>query len=284
VSVRVVDCRSVRSIAFTTAEKNDTICARTCITFVTLTDTMAGGPQKYKWRFSGGSPATSTEQNPTVCYNVPGSYPVVLEVSNPYPKVNPTGAAPGSTNSIGANNYVRVVDVPNVTIVAPGQLRSDTTVRFGQSVNLNGSGARTFEWSPGYNITSLTRPRVTVNPFKTTQYILTGYNSKGCFSSDTINVIIVSDCGEMYVPNAFTPNNDGTNDVLYVRGICLQSLTFMVFNRWGEKVFETDDQKVGWDGTYKDEQLNTGVFVYRLEGKTFDGKGFSAKGNITLIR
>ena len=284
VSVRVIDCRPVRNVKFTTAEPNDTICARNCITYINQTDTMSGGPQTYTWTFRGGSPARSNELNPTVCYNFPGRYDVVLRVANPYPVINSSGGAPGSTLAIGSLGYVKVVDVPNVTIVSPGQIRSDTIVRFGQSVNLNGSGAFTYEWSPGYNITSLTKPKVTVNPFKTTQYILRGYNSKGCYSSDTINVIVVEDCGEMYVPNAFTPNNDGANDVLYVRGICLQSLTFMVFNRWGEKVFETADQKLGWDGTYKGEEMNTGVFVYRLEGKTYDGKGFSAKGNITLIR
>ena len=279
VSIRVVDCRPVRNVKFTTAEPNDTICARNCVTYINQTDTMAGGPQKLFWTFRGGSPATSTANVPTVCYNVPGKYDVILKVENPYPL-----ADGGSALSMGTLGYIKVVDVPNVTIIAPGQLRSDTTVRFGQSVSLKGSGALTYEWSPGYNITSLTKPNVTVNPFKTTQYILTGYNSKHCASSDTVNVIVIEDCGEMYVPNAFTPNNDGANDVLYVRGICLESLTFMVFNRWGEKVFETADQSVGWDGTYKGEDLNTAVFVYRLEGKTYDGKAFSSKGNITLIR
>lgn len=286
VSVRSVDCRPVRGVKWTTADQLDTICARSCITFITQTDTMSGGPQSYEWTFKGGSPATSTLANPSVCYNFPSStaMDVILKVSNPYPLINPTGGPPGSTLAIGILGYVKVVDIPNVTIVAPGQVRSDTVIRFGQSVNLNGSGARTYEWSPAYNISSLTNPKVTVNPFKTTQYILKGYNSRACASSDTINVIIVEDCGEMYVPNAFTPNNDGINDILYVRGICLQSLTFMVFNRWGEKIFETADQAVGWDGTYKGQELNTGVFVYRLEGKTYDGKGFSSKGNITLIR
>jgi gliding motility-associated-like protein len=61
-------------------------------------------------------------------------------------------------------------------------------------------------------------------------------------------------------------------------------MIFMVFNRWGEKVFETSDKEIGWDGTFKGEALNTGVYVYRLEGKTFEGKSYSAKGNITLIR
>jgi gliding motility-associated-like protein len=280
VNIRVVDCRPVRNVKFTTTEVNDTICARSCITFQNLTDTMAGGPQKLLWTFEGGSPRTSTATIPTVCYNLPGRpYNVILQVSNPYPIS--TG---GSTLTMGVLGYVKVVDIPNVTIIPPGQSRSDTTVRFGQSVKLVGKGAVTYEWAPNYNITSLTNPSVTVSPFKSTQYILTGYNSKACWSSDTLNVIVVADCGEMYVPNAFSPNHDGANDVLFVRGICLESMTFMIFNRWGEKIFETNDQKVGWDGTYKGEDMNTGVFVFRLEGKTYDGKGFSIKGNITLIR
>ncbi|PBQ33157.1 hypothetical protein CNR22_15690 [Sphingobacteriaceae bacterium] len=286
VSIRVIDCRPIRNVKFRTAELNDTICARSCITFMSLTDTMAGGPQNYNWQFEGGSPNTSTLTNPTVCYNFPNPgrpYSVILKVSNPYPLIDPNGGPGGSALTFG-QNMIKVVDIPNVTVIAPGQVQSDTIVRFGSSVKLNGTGAHTYEWSPPYNITSLTNPSVTVNPFKTTQYILKGYNSKSCYSSDTINVLVVEDCGEMYVPNAFTPNNDGVNDVLYVRGICLQSLTFMVFNRFGEKVFETADQSVGWDGTFKGQEINTSVFVYRLEGKTYDGKGFSAKGNITLLR
>jgi gliding motility-associated-like protein len=209
---------------------------------------------------------------------------VILTVSNPYPKSPPNGQTPGSSGNLGVKSYVKVVDVPNVTIVAPGQLRSDTTVRFGTPISLKASGAIYYSWSPNYNITSLTAKNVTVTPFKNTQYILTGYNGGHCMSSDTLNVFVIEDCGEMYVPNAFSPNGDGHNDVLYVRGLCLKTLSFMVFNRWGEKVFETNDVNVGWDGKYHDEDLNTGVFVYRLEGRTYDGKQYTAKGNVTLIR
>ena len=88
----------------------------------------------------------------------------------------------------------------------------------------------------------------------------------------------------MFVPSAFTPNNDQHNDQIRVYGNCLQTMVFMIFNRWGEKIFETNTIEEGWDGTYKGEALNTGVYVYRLEGKTYDGKSFSSKGNITLIR
>jgi gliding motility-associated-like protein len=284
VSIRVVDCRPVYTVNFSTADNNDTICARSCITFINNTDTMAGGPQKLNWTFDGGSPRTSTLQIPTVCYNLPGKYNVILRVENPYPTMKPDGSPPGSTLTAGQLNFIRVVDVPNVTIVKPGQLRSDTTIRFGQAVTLEGSGALSYVWSPAYNISSQTSPVVTVKPFRTTQYILTGYNSGQCSSADTVNVIVIDDCGEMFVPNAFSPNGDGHNDILKVNGICLQSLTFMIFNRWGEKVFETNDQNVGWDGTFAGVEMNTGVFVYRLEGKTYDGKGFTAKGNVTLIR
>lgn len=280
VSVIAVDCRSVTisSVHFTTATTNDTICSRNCVTFLNQSDTASGGPQTYTWTCFGGSPATSTLQSPTICYNLPGVYWVRLKVCNPYAKPG------GSCATIAKNGFIHVVDVPNTTIVAPGNLASDQTIRFGETYTMVASGARSYIWTPDYRITSLTSPTVVVNPINTTQYIVTGYNSKGCSSSDTVNVIVINDCGEMFVPTAFSPNADGTNDVLYVRGVCLETLNFMVFNRWGEKVFETTDIKKGWDGTFKGEDMNTGVFVYRLEGKTYDGKGFSSKGNVTLIR
>jgi gliding motility-associated-like protein len=281
VTVRAIDCRPIssNSVAFNTdINRGDTICARTCVTFFALTDTVAGGPQTYTWTFDRGAPATSTLVNPTVCYNSPGQFSVKLVVSNPYP------IGVGSAGIKTAFQYIRVVDVPNVTIVPPGQRGSDTIIRFGQPTVLTGTNALFYNWSPNYNITSIKSRTVTVNPFQTTQYILTGYNSRNCFSSDTINVIVIPDCGDMFVPNAFSPNGDGINDELKVRGACLETLTFLIFNRWGEKVFETSDINKGWDGTFNGDKMNTGVFVYRLEGKTYEGKGFSAKGNITLIR
>ncbi len=279
VSVRAIDCRPVRNIFFETATPNDTICSRTCVTFLNHTDTMAGGPQQYKWQFAGGAPATSTLNNPTVCYNLPGVYNVVLTVSNPYAL-----ATGGSTLVAYRQNYIKVVDIPNVTIIPPGQQVSDTIIRFGECVQLTASGAKSYVWRENYFISSLTAHNVTVCPQQTNLYIVRGYNSSQCASEDSINVIVVDDCGEMFVPNAFSPNNDGANDVLYVRGHCLETLTFMVFNRWGQKVFETTDKTIGWDGTFNGDMMNSGVFVYRLEGKDYEGKGYSLKGNVTLIR
>jgi gliding motility-associated-like protein len=282
VSLRVVDCRSLTSTSasYTTAIPNDTICSRNCVTFVNLTDTAAGGPQTYTWVCRGGQPSVSTQKDPTICYNLPGVYNVVLYAHSPY---NPPK---GSDDFEARMNYIKVVDVPNPKIL-PAIVScycKDTTIRYGQSITLTATNAASYVWDPNYNVSSTTGNVITVTPRKTTQYHVWGYNSKQCFSSDTITIRVTEDCGEVFVPNAFSPNDDGNNDVLKVRGFCLESMTFMVFNKWGEKVFETNDKEKGWDGNYKDQPMNTDVFVWRLEGKRFDGKAYFDKGNVTLVR
>ena len=94
-------------------------------------------------------------------------------------------------------------------------------------------------------------------------------------------------CGPpyIYVPNAFTPNGDGENDVLYVRGKNITKMYFAVFDRWGEKVFETEDQTVGWDGYYKGMQVDPAVYDFYLRIECVGGESsYFKKGNITLIR
>lgn len=92
-------------------------------------------------------------------------------------------------------------------------------------------------------------------------------------------------CGDEYVfvPNAFSPNNDGQNDVFYVRGQNLTEVDFKVFNRWGELVFETTDQTVGWDGIYDGKQADPDVYVYHLRVICFDGQENLIKGNVTIL-
>ena len=89
---------------------------------------------------------------------------------------------------------------------------------------------------------------------------------------------------DIFVPTAFTPNNDGSNDILFVRGVNLRSIEFQLFNRWGELIFESNDLNKGWDGTYKGKAVDPDVFTYQLRAICFDGQNFYSKGNITLIR
>lgn len=93
-------------------------------------------------------------------------------------------------------------------------------------------------------------------------------------------------CGEVYifVPNAFSPNGDNNNDELFVRGLNLEEIQFKIFDRWGELVFETNDQSVGWDGTYKGKPVDPDVYVYHLQVVCFDGQENLIKGNVTVLK
>jgi gliding motility-associated-like protein len=86
-----------------------------------------------------------------------------------------------------------------------------------------------------------------------------------------------------FIPTAFSPNDDGNNDVLHVRGP-VKEMDLYIYNRWGELIFHGTDPSKGWDGTYKGELLNAGVFVYYFRGTLLDGTEISQKGNVTLVR
>jgi gliding motility-associated-like protein len=88
------------------------------------------------------------------------------------------------------------------------------------------------------------------------------------------------------VPNAFTPNGDNNNDEFCLRGWneCTSDFRILIFDRWGEKIFESQNPSFCWDGIYKGQALNAGVFVYVLQAKKSNGDLLEKKGNITLIR
>jgi gliding motility-associated-like protein len=274
ITIRIVDCRYVTQVTFSITNNEDTLCTGQCITFTNTTD--AGDPQTCNWIFPGGNPVTSTLQAPTVCYNLPGKYNVILTVGNPY----------GPPVTKGINQMVRVFDYPNTTIVPPGQLASDTVIRFGMQIALTATGATHYNWYPNQYMNCLTCPFQTIAPLQSQQFVVEGYFVPQCVSRDTINVIVLDDCGEIFIPNAFSPNGKDhfENETFKVYGYCLKTMLLQVFNRWGQKVFETTKQSEGWDGTYDGEPLNSGVYVYRLEGVTYDNKKVSLKGNVTLIR
>lgn len=111
-------------------------------------------------------------------------------------------------------------------------------------------------------------------------------DASGC--SDTAQTFVdetAIDCDFfVYLPNAFTPNNDGNNDVFFVRGRGIATMSLKIYNRWGNKVFESDDITQGWDGKYKGKEQNTGVFVFVVQGTFLNGKSFDESGDVSLIR
>ncbi len=120
---------------------------------------------------------------------------------------------------------------------------------------------------------------------KTANYALSGLTKAAFDDFSSIPFALSSEVSaSVYVPNIFSPNGDGFNDLLFVRGKGIVELKFTIFDRWGERVFETTDITKGWDGIYKGETMNLAVFVYMVSGKFKNGDLIDKKGNFTLLR
>ncbi|MCL2130845.1 MAG: gliding motility-associated C-terminal domain-containing protein [Lentimicrobiaceae bacterium] len=144
-----------------------------------------------------------------------------------------------------------------------------------------------YQWSPADGLPTPKGTKTTAKPNDTTIYTYTVTDKYGCQKSDTLRIIVKDvfcDESDIFVPNAFSPNGDDINDVLYVRGETLLKIDFAVYDRWGERVFSTTDTKVGWDGTYKGKPCEPGVYVYYLSATCIGEAEFVKKGNITLMR
>jgi gliding motility-associated-like protein len=115
--------------------------------------------------------------------------------------------------------------------------------------------------------------------------VLTDVN--GCTDEECVSVIVTEDCGELFIPTAFSPNEDGNNDYFKVKinPSCVQEMNLRVFDRWGELVFETDRIDQYWDGKYKGKELDPAVFAYLLIIKiSGNEQEILQKGNVTLLK
>ncbi len=196
-------------------------------------------------------------------------------------------------NSVGdtcVSNLATSVQVATLTAAQLTATANPTTIAPGETSNINtniGSPLHIL-WTPNYNLSSPTAYDPVASPLHTTTYSAIVTNSIGCkFLLDTVTIYVIThvcDEGSVFVPNTFSPNLDGSNDVLYVRSNYVTDLYFAVYDRWGEKVFETTDIQKGWDGTYKGMQSDPGVFGYYLKYTCNNGEESFRKGNVTLIR
>ena len=207
----------------------------------------------------------------------------------------PGGATTSSITSIGTGIYtVTVTDSLGCTFVTSGTVSSiggpavnagtDVTITSGSSTVLTGTASigATYSWTPPITLSCNTCASPIASPTQTTTYILT-VTLSGCSSSDTITVFVEEECGELFVPNVFSPNGDGVNDSLKIYGGCIKDLEFVIFDRWGEKVFETTDPTIVWDGTLHGKRLDAAIFVYYLNA-TIKGIEVKKHGNITLVK
>ena len=143
-----------------------------------------------------------------------------------------------------------------------------------------------YTWQPSETLNNSGIQNPIATPLETTTYLVTA-GTGDCVRSGAVTVTVVDFiCGEplIFLPNAFSPNADNENDVLYVYGQNLTEVHLAIFNRWGQKVFETYDQSIGWDGIYNGEMSSPAVFDYYLEVTCEGGVDYFEKGNVTLVR
>lgn len=141
-------------------------------------------------------------------------------------------------------------------------------------------------WTPADALTCNTCPNPIATPTATTLYIVTAVNEFGCTAADSLTIRLYNSCSDdaIIVPNGFTPNGDGNNDILYIRGI--QNIeTFKVYDRWGALLFSSNNIANGWDGTHNGTPAAGGVYIYYVVAPcVIDGSNIIKKGNVTLVR
>jgi gliding motility-associated-like protein len=245
----------------------DAYCGGKCIG--TATVTLTGGTPGYTYTWSDPS-SQQTQSASGLC---PGNYTVLITDNH--------GCTKTDSLIVNYSNYIPPL---NATV-------SDDTIYEGQTVQLASTIYinTVYTWTPPDFLTntSISNPSATLNNQSVYVYVVEINDSLGCKNTDSVRIVVrkvLCDEPEIFIPNAFTPNNDGKNDILYVRGNTIKELLFRVYDRWGEKVFETTIAGTGWNGKYKDQPVQPGVYDYYLEATCFNNEKFFKKGNVTVIK
>lgn len=184
---------------------------------------------------------------------------------------------------------IQVFPKPQINIVAGTAVNLNVGSNFKLETK-NSTDITKWNWTPAYGLSCTTCPNTVAKPMLNTTYKVTGMNNGGCISTDEIVITVVCNEGTIYIPNTFTPNGDGSNDIFYPRSSAnLNIETFRIFNRWGQIMHEknnisTNSIADGWDGTLNGVKLTPDVYVYYLNVVCGNGNMIPIKGNISLIK
>jgi gliding motility-associated-like protein len=251
----------------------DTICVNSSERF---TAQIALPDSTINWRWDLGNGNTSEVRDPVVVYTTPGDYTARLIA------YNKLGCADTLTHR------VHVVAIPTaVPVVTPITIISGASTQ----LNMTYTGAiASYNWIPVQRLDCADCPYPMANPQFTTNYVVQVQDRYGCRGLGEITVQVVCNGQNFFIPNTFSPNGDGSNDVFYPRGTGLFRIkAFRIFNRWGQVVFEkrefpVNDPGHGWDGRYRGQKPMADVYVYQVELLCANGELVKYSGNIALIQ
>lgn len=244
---------------------------------IVLTSTIKDGGTSpgYQWMING-SPVNGAN-NPDFTSNsiADGDILTCVLTSDAYCATTPTD----TSNSISFD----VTPTPVITIST--DVNSSC---YGSPVQLEATGADSYKWTPDKYLTCASCPSPTANPLRPVTYVVTGANGD-CIAEDSVSIDI--QCLEIFVPTGFTPNNDFMNDQFLIYGPFIYNFNMKIFNRWGELLFESHDQSVGWDGTYHNQPMPPGVYIWTVSGTDYfgnkitrNGRKGTISGDVMLIR
>jgi len=226
------------------------------ICFGESTTLSASGGNSFIWSTS------DTTANITVMPNDTTTYTVIVN----------------SNGCLDSTNYtIAVTPLPIITAY------NDTNIILGQSATIFAQGVGPFNWLPPTGLSCSTCVNPIATPNETTTYCVSTTENE-CINSSCVTIYVDQICGDLFVPNSFSPNGDGNNDCLKVYNNCLEKVLFRVYSRWGELIYESNDVGGCWDGTNKGSDLNTGVYTFTVEATLVNGEEVGLKGNVTLFK
>jgi len=226
----------------------------------------------WSWSFTSG--ATSLDQNPRLNFP-PGSYTAQLRTSVNF-GCSDTTSQPVTINPLPVIKGPKVITTP---------VGIPVTLPFTYS-----PGVVTYAWSPASYLDCIDCANPVANPTFNTTYIIRVTDANNCVNTDTVLVKPICTDESYFIPNTFSPNNDGVNDVFYPRGRGLYNIQSMrIFNRWGQLLFEKKDfpantASSGWDGTSNGRPAPADVYVYIIEVVCNNAQVIALHGDVTLIR
>lgn len=212
-----------------------------------------------------------------------GSPLAFFEAANPM-TVSCTAISPNACRSSASANLFIVDVLPDIIATA-----NPDTIEFGDSSLLfaYSSVVNDYLWSNDATLSALTIQDPIASPLQTTTYTV-NINDGFCPNKAEVTVYMrLPKCIEdkIFIPNAFSPNGDGNNDVFYARTLeLINDFYFTVYDRWGQKVFETRDSTEGWDGTFNNQVLSPAAYGYYCSGTCPGGEEFFIKGNVTILK
>ena len=246
-------------------------CAPLAVQFMDLSTVVPSG-STYWWQFGDGG--TSTQQNPSYTYNIPGSYTVTLTITS--------GAGCSSSTSLQAADVFANPIAAFYVAPTVGTLGNVTSF-FDQSQPL----ISTWNWNfgDGLGTASIQHPTYTYPDTGTFTITLVVTTQGGCMDSTTATILIRDDFFSLYVPNVFTPNGDGINDLFIPNGI-YERISFYVFDRWGEEVFHTTSKNDAWNGKFRDHKGDcpNGTYVYMIDAWDVYDRVHHFIGKVTILR